>query len=315
MIHIRLGGKTLAGIGIFLIASIALVLGISYYTITKLVFPCDYVAYGASQSAVVKELRDELLKRPDIAQVYFKNEDDLKLAGFLIKRPHATANLVACHGFKGNKEWLYGLIDMFPNWNILLFDFRAHGQSDGNITSIGCHEYKDVIAAASFMRAATANNGTLPLILFGISMGGASIVKAAETDPNLCDALIVDSSYANLYRIILHNFALKSGLPFYPFFPVVKYMFEYFANCNLNSMNLAKSIKTIQKPMLFIHACNDSFTAPNHSIKLFRNATNPQNSIWIGPRCRHGLLSSYYPDLYKQKVKAFMQGAAPHITV
>jgi len=315
MIHIKLGRKTLAGIGIFLITSIALILGISYYTITKLVFPADYVAYGASQSALVKELRDELLKRPDIASVCFKSQDGLRLAGFLIKRPQATANLVACHGFKGNKEWLYGLIDMFPNWNILLFDFRAHGQSDGNIISIGCHEYKDVIAATNFMRTATGDAGKLPLVLFGISMGGASILKAVETDPNLCDTLIVDSSYANLYRIVLHTFALKSGLPFYPFFPVVKYMFEYFANCNMNAMNLAKSVRTIQKPILFIHACNDSFTAPGHSIKLFRNATNPHNAIWIGPRCRHGLLSSYYTDLYKEKVTEFIHGAAPHITV
>jgi pimeloyl-ACP methyl ester carboxylesterase len=315
MIHISLGKKTLAAIAISLIIAIALVLGISYYTVTKLVFPSDYVAYGASQSALVKELRDELLKRHDITQVNFKNQDNLRLAGFLIKRPHATANLVACHGFKGNKEWLYGLIDMFPNWNILLFDFRAHGQSDGNITSIGCHEYKDVIAAAGFIHTATINDGKLPLVLFGISMGGASIVKATESDPNLCDVLIVDSSYANLYRIVLHTFALKSGLPFYPFFPVVKYMFEYFANCSLNNMNLAKSVKTIQKPILFIHACNDAFTSPSHSIKLFRNAVNPQSSIWIGRRCRHGLLSSYYTDLYKQKVIDFMHGAAPHITV
>jgi uncharacterized protein len=313
MIQINIGKKTVIAIGVSIALSIALIVGISYYTVTKLAFPADYVAFGTSQSALVNELRQELLKRGDIVQVGFNNQDNQRLAGFLIKRPHATANLVACHGFKGNKEWLYGLIDMFPHWNILLFDFRAHGQSEGNIITIGCHEYKDVIAAAAFMRETTTTS--LPMILYGVSMGGASILKAVQMVPDLCDTLIIDSSYANLYRIVLRTFATKTGLPFYPFFPVTKYLFEHVTDCDISSMNPAKCVKNIQQPILFIHACNDTFTPAVHSVRLFRNAINPQSNLWIGPRCRHGLLSSYYTDLYKQKVAAFLHQATPYITI
>ena len=34
----------------------------------------------------------------------------------------------------------------------MLFDFRAHGQSDGDMTSIGCNEYRDIQAAAKCLR-------------------------------------------------------------------------------------------------------------------------------------------------------------------
>lgn len=288
-----------------------IIFGVSYYTVSKLTFAGDYSIYGKNQSQLADEIREELIKRPDVAQITIKSTDNLNLAGFLIVRPHAKANMVLCHGYKSAKEFMYDMIDMFPDFNLLMFDFRAHGKSDGSIISIGCHEYKDVIAAVDFMRSQIPER--LPLVLHGISMGAASILKATEVKPDLCDVLIVNSAFARLHTTMLKSFSEKSGLPYYPFYPVVKTLFQYYAHCNVHDMSPEESVQKIQQPIFFIHACVDKLIAPCDAISLFANAQNKDSRLWIGPRCRHATLHMYHTEIYKKKVMQFLKRTLPGI--
>lgn len=309
---IPLTTKTLCVILAVLAIVLAFVMGVSYYAMRQLTFKAEYSVYGRRQSELAEEIRQELLKRPAIEELSFKNSDNMTLNGFLIKRPKAKANLVLCHGYKSSKEFLYGFVDMFPDWNILMFDFRAHGQSEGGMISIGCHEYKDVIAAARFMRPQKGdNNQELPLILLGISMGGASILKAAEMAPMLANVLIIDSTFASLPKTMLKAFSHKSGLPYYPFYPVIKHMFQYVANCDVHAMKPVESVKKIDIPIFFIHSCTDNLTPASNAVLLYANAQNASSRLWIGPRCRHGWLHSYHTDLYKKKVFNFLKKTLP----
>ncbi len=277
-----------------------------------LLYTSDSIFYGKKQSVLAQEVREELYKLNEIQNVKFKSADNLTLTGIIIKRPKAKANLLLCHGYRSSKEFMYGFIDLFPDFNMLLFDFRAHGQSEGKMISIGCHEYKDVFAAAEFMKKSMLEQDgvTLPFIILGISMGAASGIKAASLDPNLCDALIIDSTFSNLHSIMIKGFAIKSGLPYYPFFPIIRYFFESAADCKICEMNPVKCIEKITKPILFIHSCNDNFISPKHGLRLYEHAGLSRYArLWIGPKCRHGWLHSYYSDIYKKKVNGFLRKA------
>ncbi|CAM6054163.1 unnamed protein product, partial [Sphagnum tenellum] len=230
----------------------------------QLVFVGDRAFYGKTLSMIGSEIRQELLKRSTIKPVSFVTSDKLTLQGLMVTRTRPKATLLLCHGYKGAKEIMYGCISLFPEWNILLFDFRAHGQSEGKVTSIGYHEYKDVIAAAQFLKA-QPGNAKLPLMILGISMGGAAALKATDIEPTLCDALIIDSAYAKLSTTVLESFSLRTGLPYYPFFPLLKYMFRYIARCDVHDMNPVESVSRIKQPILFIHSCSDEHTPPQHT--------------------------------------------------
>jgi fermentation-respiration switch protein FrsA (DUF1100 family) len=178
--------------------------------------------------------------------------------------------------------------------------------------SIGCHEHKDVSAAAEFMKKTvlSIDGKPLPLIILGISMGAASTLKAASLDPNLCDALIIDSTFSDLDKILIKGFSIKSGLPYYPFFPIIRYFFQTAAKCKICEMNPGKCIEKITKPILLIHSCNDNFISPKHGLRLYEHAERSRYSqVWIGPKCRHGWLHSTYPDVYKKKVNSFLRKA------
>lgn len=261
--------------------------------------------YGKKQSELATEIRTELLKRSDIEPVAFTSSDGLNLSGFLLRRPNAIGNLVLCHGYKGTKEFMYNYLDSFSNYNILLFDFRAHGQSTGHIISLGCHEYKDVIAATRFMKQAIPDK-KIPTILLGISMGGASSLRAVKEEPALADALIIDSTYSELEKMFLRAYYLRVNLPYYPFYPIIRSMFHYLGDCDIKEMSIINCVKNIKQPILFIHSCTDSFIKPSNSVTLFSYALNPKTKLWIGPKCRHGWLHTYFPKFYKAKVDRFL---------
>jgi len=290
-----------------LIIGCTVVFGISYYALSKLTFAGDRLFYGKKQSVLAAHIRQELLKREHITPITFKNNDGMNLAGLFVTRKNPKANAVLCHGFKSSKEFLYSLIDMFPDWNMLLFDFRAHGQSEGPMSSIGCNEYNDIIAARQCLDEQTKNLQKLPTILLGVSMGGASALKAVEMKPDICDVLITDSAYASLDQTIYKTFVERSGLPEYPFFTIVKALFQYFGGCDVENMTPSKSMRSIKQPVLIMHSCNDALIAPSEAIKLFENASNSNSKLWISPHCRHAWLHVYRADLYKQKINTFIE--------
>lgn len=284
---------------------LTLLLSFSYYTTQRFVGAGDRVIYGVTQSAIAKEIRDELLKHADARAISFPSIDGIKLSGIHFKRANAKGNVLLCHGYRGGKEFMLGLLKVFPDFNVLMFDFRAHGQSDGYYISLGCHEYKDVIAGVRYLEKNSKPD--IPTVLLGISMGGSSCLKALEHESNLCDALIIDSSFADLRKMFLRGFSLKVGLPHYPFFPLLRTMFHYCANCNVRKMSPLESLKKVKQPIFFIHSCNDAVIPPENSLNLYARAHHKEKKIWIGPRCRHGWLHTYFPHTYQKKVRKFLR--------
>lgn len=278
---------------------------VSYQITLKFAYASDNVYFGKSQFAVAKELRDELLRMPGCTPVTFTSLDNLTLRGFLFTRPNAVGNVLICHGYKGAKEFMYGFLEIFKEFNLLLFDFRASGESDGKYISLGYHEYKDVLSAAKFLKASTTEN--LPLVVMGFSMGGGAALRAAAHNPGMAQAYIIDSTYSDLRSMFLRGYALRVGLPYYPFFPVIKAMFHYFSNCNIDEVNSVAAVRMINEPIMFIHSCDDNFITPDHSIRLYSNAQNEASKVWIGPKARHGFLHSYHPQLYRRKVARFLK--------
>ena len=275
--------------------------------------PCDRVLSGGRlYSQVTEERSKELLKRKDLKMVEFKTKDGLSLSAYFISRNKVKANLLLCHAYRGTKESMSHFIDMFSEFNILLFDFRAHGKSHGRLITFGCHEYKDVIAAAEFLsnNSAGSNNAfkkRLPLIILGCSMGGAAAIKALEIEPNLCDALVTDSSFSSLSDVIYNAFSAVVGLPCYPFVPVLCKILNFVAKCDVNQMLPIKSVKKINKPIFYIHSCVDRIVDPNDSILMYANSLNKKAKLWIAPECKHPSISKKYFDLYKKKVYKFLK--------
>lgn len=256
---------------------------------------------------LAKEIRHDLFSRHKTHSFVCTSEDNVNLHGLFIERANPRTTLLLCHGYQCCKELNAGYIDMFPDDNIITFDFRAHGENKRSITTIGCHEYKDVIAVAKWFQEAMPMYQDRPLVILGISMGGAAALKAVYHEPALCKALIIDSSFASLKSVLYHAFVNKSGLPTFPFLPIMEKMFNFVGSCNINTMKPIDCIQSIQQPIMLIHSCIDHLVPVQESLLMYAQAEKMGAKLWIGPECPHGWLHKKYPELYKKKINSFLR--------
>ncbi|MEO6059440.1 MAG: alpha/beta hydrolase [Candidatus Limnocylindria bacterium] len=125
--------------------------------------------------------------------------DGTRIAGWYIPAvvgsPGTGATVVLAHGYGGNKsEMLEWAEILHRDYNVVLFDFRNHGQSADLATTLGVRERQDLRAILDWLEATKAPTA---VAVFGISMGGSVAVNVAAGDLRV-DALILDSTHATI---------------------------------------------------------------------------------------------------------------------
>lgn len=290
------------------IVAISITIIISYISLFKLVFIDNNIMMkGEKMTLLAKRTRVDLLKNHNAKPVLFTTKDGKSLSGIFIKRNNPKGSVILCHGYQGCKELMAYYIPLLPDHNLLLFDFRGHGENKKSFVSLGCHEYKDIIAASDWLKAYHPETNKMLLTILGVSMGGAATLKAAELYPNLCDALIIDSSFSSLRSVIESAFGQKSGLPNFPFLYIVRKMFNYYGSCDIDSLKPFKSIKQIKKPLMLIHSCIDTLVPGEEALRMYAHAEKTHAKLWVGPECKHGWLHKEHPELYKKKIMKFLK--------
>jgi len=99
---------------------------------------------------------------------------------------------------------------------ILALDMRGHGESAPAPLSFGEYEQRDVLGAADFLRSDQRPYKDLGPIRviggWGVSMGGATLLLAAEHEPAI-RAVVTDCAFAEIVPLIQRDLPKQSGLP------------------------------------------------------------------------------------------------------
>jgi pimeloyl-ACP methyl ester carboxylesterase len=125
--------------------------------------------------------------------------DGTRLAGWYIPAgngsPPTGPTVVVAHGWGTNKSTMLDRAAVLHDaYNLLLLDFRNHGQSQAAPTTQGVREASDLRAFIDWLEARKAPDR---IAILGLSMGGASALNEAAGDERI-DALIVESTHATL---------------------------------------------------------------------------------------------------------------------
>jgi pimeloyl-ACP methyl ester carboxylesterase len=274
--------------------------GLVYRAIRSTLYRCSYSLEWCTK---IEKSHSWLIGQHGARTVSFKSSDGINLSGLLITRPQAKCVVVLCHGFWMSKEHMRHFIELFPDQTLLLFDFRAHGSSDGDVISIGYHEKKDVQAAVSFLHSEDGTKN-LPIVGFGISMGAATVLAAAA-DGIQFKALILDSSFADLDEQVGHVFSSDTGLPATLFMPITRFMYEHIAQFTLSAVSPVRFMQKVTCPILIIHSEDDHYIPVCNARQLYDQAKN-QKELWLVKKSKHGYASVDYPDEYAQHTRAFL---------
>ncbi len=269
---------------------------------------------------------------------YFKTDDGLNLNYLWLARPDAHYSVICCAGFwPGRKEGIATMYALLPtDCNILFFDARGHGKSDGHlwrkVFNYGIHESKDVQAALSFVHSCT----DVPIIVWGVCAGAyhsahalLELEKSGELNSLNVAGLVFDSGWSLMPEVAATSFAsefkkvtlkklksfpslVKKAIQIAAIQPIgmavetsMRSFFSYFLASQVYRRELAAYIEKLTVPTLFIHAQSDSYASFKTAKKLAKLAPKA-TCWWIKRKSVHACHHLKHTDEYGERLKLFI---------
>ncbi|MFP4052451.1 MAG: alpha/beta hydrolase [Phycisphaerae bacterium] len=114
--------------------------------------------------------------------------------------PPTRGTAVVIHGVLDSKARFFGFAQALANrgFDVVLFDHRAHGRSEGTFITYGAKERYDVRDLVTSLTGRGAMEG--PMYAFGFSMGAATALEYAAMDSR-CRGVMAASPYADLEQM------------------------------------------------------------------------------------------------------------------
>lgn len=211
--------------------------------------------------------------------VYFKTRDGLKLHGWFLPaagKPRGT--IIHFHGNAENITNHIALSAWLPpeGYNVLIFDYRGYGQSEGKVTRAGT-----ILDGHAAIDYALSRPDVDPqrLFVFGQSLGGAVALWVTAQRPEV-KAIVVDSTFGryrdiaqfHLRHIVLMDWA-ASGLS------------HLLISSGYDPLDVIDRISP--RPLLVIAAGRDEICPPHLGKAVFDAAREPK-SFWLVQDAGHG---------------------------
>lgn len=235
-------------------------------------------------------------------EVDFKASDGLSLRGWWVPAPGSERAVVILHGHGGSMDWDIHRAPALhaAGFNVLLFDFRAHGRSDGRLATFGYLERLDVQGAVEFLK----RRGMRRIGLLGFSYGGIATMLAAPICPEV-DAVITDGGPACMKTAIIGRCVeanLPRGLAAFLAWLVVN-MTSLRLGVNLSRYEALRWVGQIApRPIFFVHGELDQY-CPDFE-ELYAAAKQPKE-VWRLPGIGHTKASETYPEEFRRRVIDF----------
>ncbi len=142
--------------------------------------------------------------------VYLKNNVGQKLEGWYIPATENKGTVLLFHGHGSSKSKILPETEYFHQlgYNTFSIDFRAHGNSEGEICTIGYDETEDIKVAYEYI----SRKGEKKPILWGISMGAASLLKAIPEYKLHPYKLIIECPFGSMEAAV-SGFLRKMDMP------------------------------------------------------------------------------------------------------
>jgi pimeloyl-ACP methyl ester carboxylesterase len=280
------------------------------------VFVAAVAAYGSSEITRIPYLAVPYTPK-DFGFAYedvsFQSYDGLKLTGwFLPAKTVSNVTLVILHGLGSNAgDMLLNILCLAQpgKWNLFLFNFRGHADSEGHYTSLGPLELKDLESALTFIKAAKPKE-TERLGIYGHSMGAAVAIVGAARHPEL-EAVVAESPFARTRKTVAYFATKFYGIPEFPFMMLAVFLTQLRLGISLWNFSPLDDVgKIAPRPFFMIHAERDA-RMPATDIQALIQAAGPPKELWIVPGSDHGEPWMVAKEEYDRRMEEFFRRTFP----
>jgi fermentation-respiration switch protein FrsA (DUF1100 family) len=246
--------------------------------------------------------------------VALTSADGVPLAAWWIPVDAPRAVVILLHGMDGqdastmlgHATWLHE-----AGYAALALDMRAHGRSGGERIGLAFEEPQDVAAALDWLATQPSLDG-VPVALLGVSMGGATALRAAAVRPDV-DAVISVSAFASVDHMIHDAFVMMMDAPDWViavFTPFTRMTFRLMYGVWPAAASPVVDIARIPpRPVLLAHGDSDTQVSVANAYAL-AEAADGRVALWIAEDKDHFV---YHNDttgpkdaFYRERILTFL---------
>ena len=266
--------------------------------------------YAPWKEEILADIR--WMRRQSSREVSIQGDDGVTLCGGWYDGGGEKTAILA-HGFGASPLNNFSAIArafLEKGWNVLLITQRAHGKSGGRATTLGVREGDDLRAWARWAENSTATRRS---VLYGMSMGGASVACAAGKDlPASVKALVIDCGFYLPYSQMLESRADGRALLWRVMLPLIRLYVKAALRLDIRR-DARDSLRAAPCPVYFLHGTADA-TVPCRVAQEAYDGFPGEKALSLVPGAPHTLAFLAGGETEKQKLFAFLNTCCEHTT-
>ena len=216
-------------------------------------------------------------------------------------QPHGLVLLFP--GYAASKESLLPPATVFHDlgYAALAIDFRGSGGSSGQDTTLGVREAKDVAQTVAYARRTWPDQ---PLVLFGVSMGGAAVLRAVAQEGVQPAAVILESPFDRLLHMMRNRIRVM-GVPTFPSAELMVFWVGMQHGSNGFTHNPSDYATAVQCPALMLHGDQDVVVTTADARAIFDRLAGPKQFVAF-PDSGHEILRTTPLSAWQAPVARFL---------
>ncbi|MGD8452901.1 MAG: alpha/beta hydrolase [Phycisphaerae bacterium] len=229
--------------------------------------------------------------------VHFPTTDGLTLHGwFLPAEGTARGTVIQFHGNAANITAHVGLVWWLPaaGYNVLLFDYRGYGESEGRVTRVGTIADGNAAIDYALRRPDVAGK---PLYLYGQSLGAAVGIVVAADRPEVA-AVVAESPFSGYRRVAARH---AQGLVYASW--AARALAWLAISDGYDPLDYVGRIAP--RPLLVIVAEKDTICFPEQGRELYEAAGAPKD-FWSAPGSAHLEICFDHDGELRERILGFL---------
>ncbi len=240
-------------------------------------------------------------------EVTITSRDGLKLQAIYVPAEKPRACVILMHGYRSSIMQDFG--GMLPFYeeagcSVLLVDQRGCGKSEGKYITFGIKERLDALDWARYMDGRL--EGKTPIVLHGLSLGGATVMMASDLPlPEAVAGAISDCGFTSPYDILAHCGKAWFHIPAFPMVDLLSMVAKLLAGIGYRDCSTLEVLARSDLPLLLIHGGKDNFVPTYMTEQNYAAAKSCRGKL-IVEEASHGLSYLTAPERYQKAVLDFL---------
>ena len=257
---------------------------------------------------MISSSRDWLLDQP-LESVSIYANDGIKLKGHYLACNDPGKRVVLClHGYTSNGLGNFCAMAKYylkNNFDLLIVDLRAHGESEGDYVGFGILDRFDCMNWIEYITD-RFGDGT-DILLYGVSMGATTALMTLgfRNLPISVKGAVADCAFTSPYDVFAHILKRDYHLKPFPVMNISEELTYKKAGYRFKDYSTLTALKETDRPVLLIHGSDDKFVPVWMTDRNYEACNSPVTKLFVDG-AGHG--ASYYEntELYENALTDFI---------